>query len=103
MALKIKYSDHIFMLRGNHEDEQVNRFLGFGQECRDRLGEDINQPGSVFKTINAFFENLPLAAVISDNKGANKVFCCHGGIGANALKVDDIKALKRPLKVSFDQ
>lgn len=41
--------------------------------------------------------------MISDNKGANKVFCCHGGIGTNALKIDDIKALKRPLKVSFDQ
>jgi len=56
----------------------------------------------VFKAINAFFENLPLAAIISDSKGNNKVFCCHGGIGSNSMKIDDIKALKRPIKVSFD-
>lgn len=103
MALKIRYSDHIFLIRGNHEDPNVNRYLGFGQECKERLGEDINQPGSVFNCINNFFENLPLAAVISDSKGASKVFCCHGGIGPTTMKIDDIKSLKRPLKVSFDQ
>jgi protein phosphatase len=30
MALKIRYYDHFFMIRGNHEDAQVNRHLGFG-------------------------------------------------------------------------
>lgn len=103
MALKITYSDHVFLIRGNHEDPQVNKHMGFGQECKERLGEDINAPGSVFNTINNFFENLPLAAIISDGKSGNKVFCCHGGIGTNSMKVEDIKALKRPLKVSFDQ
>jgi hypothetical protein len=48
MALKIKYSDHIFLLRGNHEDISINRYLGFGQECKERLGEDIDDPNSAF-------------------------------------------------------
>jgi diadenosine tetraphosphatase ApaH/serine/threonine PP2A family protein phosphatase len=53
--------------------------------------------------VNNFFDTLPLAAVISDSKGSNKVFCCHGGIGSNSLKIDEIMAIKRPLKVSFEQ
>jgi hypothetical protein len=36
------------MLRGNHEDRKVNRYLGFGAECTKRLGENIEDPGSVF-------------------------------------------------------
>ena len=42
MSLKIKYPKQIFLLRGNHEDKNVNRHLGFGEECAKRLGEDIN-------------------------------------------------------------
>jgi hypothetical protein len=30
MALKIKYPDHIRLLRGKHEDASVNRICGFG-------------------------------------------------------------------------
>ena len=83
MALKIRFSDHIFLLRGNHEDININRHLGFGEECRERLGEDINDPNSVFVQVNNFFENLPLAAIISESRNGNKVFCVHGGIGSN--------------------
>jgi diadenosine tetraphosphatase ApaH/serine/threonine PP2A family protein phosphatase len=103
MALKITYSDHVFLIRGNHEDAQVNRYMGFGQECRERLNEDIDAPDSVFNTINTFFENLPLAAVVGDSKGPNKIFCCHGGIGTNSMKLEDIKSLNRTLRVSFEQ
>lgn len=48
LALKLKYPKQIFLLRGNHEDRKVNRYLGFGQECAKRLGENIDDPGSVF-------------------------------------------------------
>ena len=66
MALKLKYPKQIFMLRGNHEDKNVNRYLGFGEECAKRLEEDISAPTSVFAKINEMFEYLPLAAIISD-------------------------------------
>lgn len=96
MALKLKYPKQIFILRGNHEDRNVNRYLGFGQECETRLGEDINDPGSVFQKINDMFDNLPLAAVIVDKLTQNKVFCVHGGIGSTVMKIDEIEKIKRP-------
>lgn len=42
MALKLKYPKQIFLIRGNHEDRNVNKYLGFGEECRVRLEEDIS-------------------------------------------------------------
>lgn len=66
MALKLKYPKQIFLLRGNHEDKNVNRHLGFGDECAKRLGEDINIASSVFAKINEMFEYLPLAAIVCD-------------------------------------
>lgn len=37
MALKLKYPKQVIMLRGNHEDRNVNKYLGFGDECTKRL------------------------------------------------------------------
>jgi len=65
-ALKLKYPKQIMLLRGNHEDKNVNKYLGFGDECAKRLGEDINDPNSVFMKINEAFEQMPLAAIVSD-------------------------------------
>lgn len=65
-ALKLKYPRQIFLIRGNHEDRNVNRHLGFGQECQQRFAENIDDPNSVFQKINDVFDWLPMAALISD-------------------------------------
>lgn len=76
MALKLKYPDHIHLLRGKHEDICLNRICGLGEECSMRLGENINDPNSAFQAINKVFDLLPLAAAIED-----KFLCLNGGIG----------------------
>ncbi|KAG5468320.1 hypothetical protein LSCM1_02300 [Leishmania martiniquensis] len=37
MALKIEYPQHIFLLRGNHEEALTNRLYGFFSECRAKI------------------------------------------------------------------
>ena len=64
LALKLKYPRQTFLLRGNHEDRNVNRFLGFGQECAQRFNESIDDPESVFQKMNDLFEWMPLSAII---------------------------------------
>ena len=103
MALKLKYPKQIFLLRGNHEDKNVNRYLGFGEECAKRLGEDINLQSSVFAKINEMFEYLPLAAIIHDKSTQNKVFCVHGGIGSSAMKIEEIEKIQRPISISLGE
>ena len=76
MALKVKYPEKIHLLRGNHEDRGVNFGFGFARECSNRIGENPEEPGSVFNKINDFFDWLPLVAIIDD-----KIICVHGGIG----------------------
>jgi hypothetical protein len=101
MALKLKYPKQIFLLRGNHEDRNVNRHLGFGRECEQRLGEDINDPNSVFQRINNMFEFMPLGAIIEDKSLQHRVFCVHGGIGGSISKLEEIDRIPRPLKITL--
>ena len=94
MALKVKFPDKIHLLRGNHEDKWINNAFGFAEECSSRLGEDPNDPDSVFTKINDLFDWLPLAAVIDD-----KIVCIHGGIGSTLNTLDQIEQIQRPLEV----
>ena len=94
MALKCRFPSQIHMIRGNHEDKWINNAFGFADECQTRLGEDPNEPRSIFNRVNAMFEYLPLAAVIEE-----RVICLHGGIGSTLRTIDQIEALQRPLEV----
>jgi protein phosphatase len=76
----------------------VKHFLsGLADECQTRLGEDPNDPGSIFQKINKVFEYMPLAATVS-----GKIFCVSSGIGANVTTIEDIQKLKRPLKIDYE-
>lgn len=77
-ALKLKFPNSIYLLRGAHEDRNINQDEGLGLECHQRLGDDIQNPNSVFNKINEVFDYLPLAAVLN-----NEILCVHSGIGTN--------------------
>ena len=94
MALKVKYTDQIHLIRGNHEDILINSGFGFQNECQGRLHDESENDDSLFALINNFFEYLPFAAIIED-----KILCVHGGIGSNVKKLSDIEDIKRPFEV----
>jgi protein phosphatase len=98
-ALKLKFPKQIILLRGNHEDRHVNKHLGFGDECAKRLGEDINDPHSVFAKINEAFDQMPLAAIINDKQ--QRIIACHGGIGPTIQDIEGIEAIPRPFDIKL--
>ena len=73
-ALKCQFPVRVFLVRGNHEDPGINRFMGFHDECVARMGQ---RDGSLaFDAINDAFQWLSPAAVVE-----HSILCVHGGIG----------------------
>ena len=95
-ALKIKFPNNIHLLRGHHEDIQVNKYEGLGLECSKRFNEDINDNNSIFIAINTIFSFLPLAAIIE-----GQFFCTHAGIGY-INKVEEIQKIPRPIEIVME-
>jgi serine/threonine-protein phosphatase PP1 catalytic subunit len=65
--LKLSDPKHVLLLRGNHEEMNMNVHYGFFDE--------INRDIDLLYDINEVYEVMPIAAIL-----ANKVFCVHGGI-----------------------
>ena len=84
-ALKLKYKDQIYLLRGNHECRQVNQMYGFYAECQMLFGH----PG-IWSLCNEVFDLLPMAAVID-----GKVFSVHGGISPDIPLIEKINTINR--------
>ena len=93
-ALKIKYPQFIYLIRGHHEDKNINIKYGLGQECMDRLSDDIRDQQSIFANINKAFDLLPFGVLVDNN-----ILMVHGGIGSSINTLDDIESIKRPIEV----
>jgi diadenosine tetraphosphatase ApaH/serine/threonine PP2A family protein phosphatase len=85
IAYKVKYPKTFFLLRGNHECRQVNQMYGFYEEIVNRFGH-----AGPYKMCNELFDNLPMAALISD-----KIFCVHGGLSPDIRVLEQIVAFDR--------
>ena len=93
MALKVCFPERIVLLRGNHEDPEMNRQYSFYDEIQRRI-----PPEQVKPTIDLFtksFSYMPLAALV-----AQRVFVVHGGIGDESYMpngLSDVRAIQRPV------
>lgn len=90
-ALQLVYPNHIFLIRGNHEFESVNRFYGFENECNTYY-----KGTKIYEEFNATFGYMPLAAIVN-----NKIFCVHGGLSPKLTSINQFEIIKRPIK-SYD-
>ncbi|KAK8866205.1 hypothetical protein M9Y10_009164 [Tritrichomonas musculus] len=88
IALKVKYPENIFLLRGNHETEEMTKIYGFYNECINKYTIRL------WNKFISLFDMLPLAAIINDH-----IFCVHGGLSPDLNSINDIENIQRPLKV----
>ena len=88
LCYKIKYPENFFMLRGNHESDNINKTYGFYDECKRRFNIKL------WKKFNDLFNIFPISAIIKD-----KILCMHGGLSPNLLNLDSLKKIVRPTEV----
>uniref|UniRef100_A0A7S1U244 Serine/threonine-protein phosphatase n=1 Tax=Phaeomonas parva TaxID=124430 RepID=A0A7S1U244_9STRA len=69
MALQIAYPEHVFLNRGNHEDEALCRVYGFEEEMKQKYD------AKTFQMCCVMFKHLPLATTIDHH-----VLVLHGGL-----------------------
>ena len=92
LALKICHPKQVTLLRGNHEDPQVNALYGFRAECERRCANG----NAVWTALNSVFEWLPICAVVEKS-----ILCVHGGLGASITTLAQLAALPRPAAVDL--
>lgn len=74
LQLKKHNPDNVVMVRGNHEDIDINAHYGFIRE----LSTKFNDTELLKKNIDALYNQLPVALYVKS--GANALLCCHGGL-----------------------
>lgn len=85
LALKIRYTDRITIIRGNHESRSISAVYGFYQECLTYYGS-----AEIWELCNNVFDLLPISALIE-----NSIFCVHGGLSPKIDSLDQIRLLDR--------
>ena len=92
LVLKVKYPEHILILRGNHESRQISFAYGFYEEVIRKYGNP--NPWHYFTEL---FDYLPLAGVVE-----GKIFCVHGGISPSAQTINQIRFVYRKKEIPKD-
>ena len=84
MALKIRFPNTIFVLRGNHECRQMTSTFNFRQECLAKYDQEI------YAKFMDLFDAMPLSAIIN-----GKFIAFHGGISPELKTIADLNKLDR--------
>ena len=61
LCLKLRYRDRVTILRGNHENREINKIYGFFDECFKKYGNE-----NIWKLFSDIFQYLPLSATIDN-------------------------------------
>ena len=79
LAYKIRYPDHMYLTRGNHECADISRQYGFYFECKKRYSLPI------YRLFIELFNCLPAAAIVNE-----RIFCIHGGLSPSLKNLNQI-------------
>jgi len=92
LCWKLTYPSQVFLLRGNHEDRDVNAKYGFLEELKTIFG--VTHGEEAHRMFNDMFDHMALAATLYD-----KYFCVHGGLSPKLRNVQTVADLKLPIIV----
>ena len=84
LALKLSYPKHVYLIRGNHECQEITSYYGFMDECVETYGQNI------YRHFLTVFNALPYGAIVDTSYG--RWFCVHGGLSPSGTE-QDIEAL----------
>ncbi|KAI5953208.1 PPT1 [Candida jiufengensis] len=83
--LKILYPKRLFLNRGNHETNDMNKTYGFYDEVEFKYNKKI------YEFFTESFGSLPLSCLIN-----KEYLCMHGGLFSNdKIKLEDLKNINR--------
>lgn len=92
VALHVRYSSRVMLLRGNHESRQITQVYGFYDECLKLYGDT-----EIWEECCSFFDYLPLCALIGE-----RIFCVHGGLSKDMQLIDDVRKMDRVQEVPHE-
>ena len=88
LALFVENPNHVTLLRGNHEFENINHTYGFYTEVNAMFDDR-----RVYGSFNEVFAYLPLIAILG-----RSAICLHGGLSPRFKSLGDIQHVQRPLR-----
>jgi serine/threonine-protein phosphatase PP1 catalytic subunit len=83
-AMKLRYPNHVFLIRGNHETREMSDEYGFAAECQSKLNRQC---------LSEFCEAF--AALIGGS-----IFCVRGGLSPTLESLDQVRAIAGPADAS---
>jgi hypothetical protein len=90
MSLAVAWPERIQLLKGNHEDLNLNSRYGFTNELW-RLYPKKEDFCAVREILENIYNYISLCAITPSGS-----FCCHGGIPENLKKIGDFNDIPKP-------
>jgi diadenosine tetraphosphatase ApaH/serine/threonine PP2A family protein phosphatase len=88
LALKCRFPRSFYLIRGNHEFDEVNRIFGLFAEIR----EDF-QTTDLHTALNNAFAHMPIAIRLNGD-----ILCVHGGIGPDFVSLSQLADISKPIR-----
>ena len=88
LSLYLLFPESVYLIRGNHEFQEIASTYGFKTELQLTYPNDPD----IFDSFIEAFDYMPLAAIIHSS-----YFCIHGGISPHLKKLSQLYQIERPI------